>query len=131
MVIHSPDGIPIGTPAMVFSMLWGELRLPYEPGVHRGVSLLADGYYVAYAGYRVPVRILVDYRVETAYYVSESAPGYDGLRSLAESASPLTARMVGRWFSPSVIRRTWRRVESVEHLERRRKVRLTVLDVLA
>jgi len=130
MVVHSSEGIPVGTPVMVLSMLWSELKLPSEPGVHIGAPLLADGHFVTYDGRRVPVRILVDYRVEQRLYVSERVDACEGLRTVAEEGMPLSARMLGRWISPMVIRRTWRYVESIERLTHRPEVYVTVLDAL-
>ncbi len=130
LIVHGPDGLPVGSPAMLLSILWGEMKLPYRPGMHVGVPLLADGYYVTSAGSRVPLRILADYQVERRIYAAELQPGLENLRFLAEAGTPVTTRMLGRWLSPYVIRRTWRPVESVQRL-RRRKFYITVLDAIA
>ncbi|MFW6056454.1 MAG: hypothetical protein ACOC9B_04020 [Chloroflexota bacterium] len=129
LVVHGPDGMPIGSPAMLLSILWGELKLPCQPGMHAGVPLLADGYFVTYAGFRVAVRILADYRVERRFYAAELQPGLEGLRRVAETGTPLSPRMLGRWLSPHVIRRTWRRVEDAQW-RRRTTIHLTVLDAI-
>jgi len=131
MVVHGPDGIPVGNPAMLLSILWGELKLPYQPGTYTGVPLLMDGYFVTYGGFRVQGRILADYRVESRVYVSELLPQFEGLYALAHAGTPLNARMLGRWISPCVIRRTWRHVETVQRTRRQKSLRLTVLDAIA
>ena len=130
LIIHGPDGMPVGNPAMLLSVLWGEMKLPYECGTHVGVPLLADGYYVTYGGSRVPLGFLADYHVERRIYAAELQPGLEDLRTLAETGTPLSMRMLGRWLSPHVIRRTWRPEENVRRL-RRRTLYITVLDAIA
>ncbi len=131
MVIRSPSGDAVGTPAMMLSALWGEARLPYEVGVHRSVPLLCDGCYVTYGGAVMPLRILADISVSRRLYVEDEDPGLDVLRRLAEAGLPLTPRMVGRWLSPVVIRRSWRALRQLEDLDVGPAVYLTVLDVLS
>ncbi len=130
LIVHGPDGMPVGNPAMLLSILWGEMKLPYQPGTHVGVPLLADGYYLTYAGSRVSLRIIVDYHVERRIYAAELQPGLEELRTLAEEGTPVSTRVLGRWLSPYVIRRTWRPVENAQRL-RRRTLYITVLDAIA
>ena len=131
IVIRSPGGDVVGTPAMMLSALWGEARLPYEVGVHRSVPLLCDGCYVAYAGEVMPLHILADISVSRRLYVEDEDPGLDVLRRLAEAGLPLTPRMASRWLSPLVIRRSWRVLRQLEDLGVDPAVYLTVLDVLS
>jgi len=131
MVIHSPGGEVVGTPAMRLSALWGEARLPYEVGLHRSVPLLCDGCYVSYSGTALPLHVLADISVSRRLYVEEDESGLAMLSRLAEVGLPLTPRMASRWLSPVVIRRSWRPIRDLEELKVDPAVYLTVLDVLS
>lgn len=131
ILVHGPDGAPVGTPAMLFSILWGDRKLPYAPGIHVDIPLLVGRYFVTYGRLRVPARVMADYHVERRLYISEAASGYEELLNLAETAVPLRLGGLGQGLSPYVIRRTWRYVESAERLRRKPKVHFTVLDALA
>jgi hypothetical protein len=131
MVIYSPGGEAVGTPAMMLSSLWGEARLPYEVGVHRSVPLLCDGCYVAYGGETLPLHVLADISVSRRLYVEDEESGLAVLRRLAEAGLPLTPRMASRWLSPLVIRRSWRPIRDLEELGGEPAVYLPVLDVLS
>jgi len=131
MVIHSPGGEAVGTPAMMLSALWGEARLPYDVGVHRSVPLLCDGCYVSHGGEVLRLRVLADMSVSSRLYVEDDESGLAVLRRLAETGLPLTPRMASRWLSPLVIRRSWRPIRDLEELAEEPAVYLTVLDVLS